>query len=118
MLGCSPRRTRSTNSSPSLPTNSSRSSESNMAMSVVGRAVPPCSVKSVEETRCLFQERLQSFDRSHVPCRRPRLRKPQHARGLCIGELLEMPQGQNFTIDGIQGIEGLLQFDAPLRLEG
>src|SRR6516162_865877 len=77
MVGLSPRLQRARNSSASNPTGPRSSLEEDIALMLQG---------------------------THVPIAGGRGLDAEHLGGLVIGELLEMPQGQDLPVDRVQGV--------------
>ena len=99
MVGFSPRLQRARNSSASTSTGLRTSLEEDIALLPV----------LVKKARCGLQNITQAFQGADMPIASGRRLDAEHLGGLVIGEFLEMPQGQDFPVDRIEIVDGLLE---------
>src|SRR5690348_16506568 len=99
MLGRSPRRKRARNESASRSTGSRSALES---------AIGLAPFEAPGQRR---QDVLESHQGAGVTLARRRLVEAEDRRGLAVGELLVVPQGQDFAVDRVEAVQGLLEPD-------
>src|SRR5437762_572296 len=70
---------------------------------------------SLEEAARLAQGVLQSFQGADVAIAGGRLLQPEHLGRFVVGQLLEVPQRQDFAIERVHGVEHFLKANPQLR---
>src|SRR5262249_16804045 len=63
----------------------------------------------VKEPRGSLEHVAQALQGTNMPIAGGRGLDAEHLGGLVIGELLEMPQGQDLPVDRVQGVDGFLK---------
>src|SRR5262245_59620825 len=119
--GRSPRRKRSMNSSPSFPTNASRSWDSAMSFLTLMEMMTDAGSRagrSFKEPRHRFENCLQTPERAHVARCRAGCGHPQDVRRLLIAELFKVPQGEDLAVDRVEAVDGFLQAKLPFGPDG
>ena len=66
------------------------------------------SYKLLSQSRDRRQDLLEPLQRPDVTVAGRRLGQAEHLRGLVVGEVLEMPQGQDLAVDRVHAVERLL----------
>src|SRR6516225_6120998 len=99
IVGFSPRLQRARNSSASSSTGPRSLLEDDIVLLPV----------FVKKPRSGLQNITQTFQGTNMPIAGGRGLDAEHLGGLVIGEFLEMPQGQDFPVDRVQGVDGFLE---------
>src|SRR5262245_35283268 len=61
---------------------------------------------------------LEPLEGPDVAVARGCLRQPQNGRGLGVGQLLEVSQGEDLAVERVHAVEGFLKAQLPLGADG